>query len=201
MKEKVNGATLNSGIFKHAELEAILGSRMAVKRALAAGFIEKISRGFYKTPDIPNNQAFFAVIKKFYPGAVISKRTLLYHYKLTTDQPSEIDIDVTHDSKLRNSTDLVSVHRTNKIFSTHTAEFNSIKLKCYTVERALFEVLTFEGNFGILTSEVVHKYLANHKYESARIHKIATHFGFRGLQLANLIQVMAGDKHRVTRAS
>ncbi len=85
MKKKVKIVRLQSGVYKHAELEKILGSKMAVKRAAEAGTIEKISRGFYATPDVPSNQAFFAVVKKFYQEAVISKRTLLYHYKLTTD--------------------------------------------------------------------------------------------------------------------
>lgn len=197
MKKKAKNIKLLSGVYKHAELEKILGSKMAVKRATEAGTIEKISRAFYATPDVPSNQAFFLAIKKFYQSAVISKRTLLYHYKLTTDQPTNIDIDVDTDSKLRNSTDLISVYRTNKIFSTTTQEFNSVKLKCYSVERALFEVLHFEKNPGQLTTEVVHNYLNNHKYDPGTIHKIAQKFGKRGLELANLIQVLAGNKFRL----
>ena len=196
MNKKAKNVKLTSGIYKHAELEQIFGSKMAAKRALEAGKIEKISRAFYATPDVPSNQAFYAVIKKFYAGAVISKRTLLYHYKLTTDQPSAIDIDVDTESKLRNSTDLISVYRTTKIFSTTSLEINSVKLKGYSVERALFEVLYFEKKHGQLTSEVIHNYLANHKYEPANIHKIAQKFGKRGLDLASLIQVLAGNKFR-----
>lgn len=196
MKKKAKNTKLTSGVYKHAELEKIFGSKMAVKRAVEAGKIEKISRAFYATPDVPSNQAFYLVIKKFYADAVISKRTLLYHYKLTTDQPSVIDIDVDTDSKLRNSTDLISVFRTNKIFSTTSIEINSVKLKGYSVERALFEVLHFEKKPGQLTSEVVHNYLANHKYEPATIHKITQKFGKRGLELASLIQVFAGNKFR-----
>jgi hypothetical protein len=196
MKKKAQNTKLLSGVYKHAELEKIFGSKMAVKRAVEAGVIEKISRAFYATPDVPSNQAFYSVIKKFYPGSVISKRTLLYHYKLTTDQPSVIDIDVDTDSKLRNSTDLISVYRTNKIFSTTSLEINSVKLKGYSVERALFEVLHFEKKPGQLTSEVIHNYLANHKYEPATIHKIAQKTGKRGLELASLIQVLAGNKFR-----
>ena len=184
---------LTSGVYKHAELEIIFDSKMAVKRAAESGLIEKISRGFYSTPDVPLNQTFFSVIKKFYSEAVISKRTLLYHYQLTTDQPITIDIDVNSKSTLRNSTDLIAVHRTNKIFSTKTTEFNGIKLKCYTLERALFEVLYFEKRPGSLTSEVIHNYLAKYKYAPTTIYKIANLFGKRGLDLANLVQVMAGN--------
>jgi hypothetical protein len=196
MRNKTKAIKLTSGVYKHAELVKIFGSKMAIKRALEVGKIEKISRAFYATPDIPSNQAFYSVIKKFYAGAAISKRTLLYHYKLTTDQPSVIDIDVDTDSRLRNSTDLISVYRTNKIFSTTSLEINSVKLKGYSVERALFEVLHFEKNPGQLTSEVVHNYLANHKYEPATIRKIAQRFGKRGLELASIIQVLAGNKFR-----
>ncbi|HPI41028.1 MAG TPA: hypothetical protein PLJ21_09500 [Pseudobdellovibrionaceae bacterium] len=171
---------------------------MAVKRAVEAGTIEKVSRAFYSTPEIPSNQAYYLIIKKFFPNAVISKKTLLYNYKLTTDQPSAIDIDVDTRSKLRNSTDLIGIWRTNKIFSTTSLEINSVKLKCYTVERALFEVLHFEKNPGQLASEVVHNYLNNHKYEPATIHKIAQKFGKRGLEFAGLIQVLAGNKLRKT---
>ena len=199
MKKKTKNIKLPSGVYKHAELEKIFGSKMATKRALEAGAIEKISRAFYATPDIPSNQAFFSIVKKFYQGAVISKRTLLYHYKLTTDQPSIIDIDVDTETKLRNSTDLISVYRTNKIFSTISLEFNSVKLKCYSVERALFEVLHFEKKPGQLTSEVIHNYLANHKYEPAIIHKIAQKFGTRGLELASLVQVLSGNKFRAVK--
>ncbi len=187
-----------SGVYKHAELEKIFGSKMAVKRAVEAGTIEKVSRAFYSTPEIPSNQAYYLIIKKFFPNAVISKKTLLYNYKLTTDQPSAIDIDVDTRSKLRNSTDLIGIWRTNKIFSTTSLEINSVKLKCYTVERALFEVLHFEKNPGQLASEVVHNYLNNHKYEPATIHKIAQKFGKRGLEFAGLIQVLAGNKLRKT---
>lgn len=196
MKKKAKSIKLLSGVYKHAELAKILGSKMAVKRAVSAGVIEKISRAFYITPDTPSNQAFYSIVKKFYKGAVISKRTLLYHYELTTDQPSVIDIDVDADSKLRNSTDLISVYRTNKIFCTSSLEINSVKLKCYSVERSLFEVLHFEKMPGQLTSEVIHNYLANHKYEPASIHKIAQKFGKRGFELARLIQVFAGNKFR-----
>lgn len=194
MGKKAKPIKLSSGSYKHAELEQIFGSKMAVKRAVESGIVEKISRAFYATPDIPLNRAFFLVIKKFYQGAVISKRTLLYHYKLTTDQPSTIDIDVDTKSKLRNDTDLICVYRTNKIMSICSTEFNSVKLKCYTVERALFEVLHFEKRSGPLTSEVVHNYLTNYKYEPAAIQKIAQKFGQRGLELANLVKVLAGSK-------
>jgi predicted transcriptional regulator of viral defense system len=197
MKKITKCIKLKSGVYKHSELKKIFGSKMAVKRAVQSGKIEKISRAFYASPDIPSNQTFFLVIKKFYKGAVISKRTLLYHFRLTTDQPSVIDIDVNTDSKLRNSTDLISLYRTNKIFSTTSLEINSVKLKCYSVERALFEVLYFEKNPGHLTSEVIHNYLTNYKYEPAAIRKIALKFGKRGLELANLIQVLAGNKFRV----
>lgn len=196
MRKKAKKIKLTSGVYKHAELEKIFGSKMAVKRAVEAGIIEKISRAFYSTPDVPSNQTFYVVIKKFYSGAVISKRTLLYHYKLTTDQPPAIDIDVRSDSKFRNSTDLIKVYRTNKIFNTTSIEINSVKLKGYTIERALFEVLHFEKKPGQLTSEVIHNYLAYHKYEPATIHKIAQKFGKRGLELASLIQVLAGNKLR-----
>jgi len=196
MKKKAKNIKLLSGVYKHAELEKIFGSKMAIKRAVAAGTIDKISRAFYATPDIPSNQAFYSVIKKFYSDALISKRTLLYHYRLTTDQPSVIDIDVDTDSKLRNSTDLISVYRTNKIFGTTTLEINSVKLKAYSLVRALFEVLHFEKKPGQLTSEVIHNYLAHHKYEPATIHKISQKFGKRGLELAILIQVLAGNKFR-----
>lgn len=196
MKKKANKIKLLSGVYKHAQLEKIFGSKMAVKRAVEAGAIEKISRAFYATPNVPSNQVFYSVIKKFYAGAVISKRTLLYHYKLTTDQPSVIDIDVDTGSKLRNSTDLVSVYRTNKIFSTTSLEINSIKLKCYSVERALFEVLFFEKIPGQLTSEVIHNYLDTYKFAPDLVYKIAQRFGKRGLELSTLIQVIAGNKFR-----
>ena len=196
MKKKGQNIRLLPGVYKHAELEKIFGSKMAVMRATQSGIIEKISRAFYSTPDVPSNQTFYLAIKKFYQGAVISKRALLYHYKLTTDQPSTIDIDVEQTSILRNSTDLISVFRTNKIFSTTYLEFNSVRLKCYSVERALFEVLHFEKKPGQLTSEVIHNYLAQHKYDPPPVHKIALKFGKRGLELANLIQVLAGNKFR-----
>ena len=196
MSKKLKNTKLRSGVYKHAELEHGLGSKMAVKRAVQAGTVDKISRGFYATPDISSNQAFFAVIKKFYKGAIVSKKTLLYHYRLTTDQPSIIDIDVHTNSKLRNSTDLMCVYRTNKIFNTQAAEFNLIKLKCYSVERALFEILHFEKKSGQLTAEVIHNYIANYKYDPAMIYKIAQKFGKRGLELANLIQVLAGNKFK-----
>jgi hypothetical protein len=196
MTKKAINISLVTGVYKHIELEKIFGSKMAVKRAVEAGMIEKISRAFYATPNVPSNQAFYLIVKKYYHGAVISKKTLLYHYQLTTDQQSVIDIDVETSSKLRNSTDLVSVYRTNKIFSTTEIKINSVTLKCYSVERALFEVLHFEKKPGQLTSEVIHSYLANHKYEPATIHKIAKKFGKRGLELAALIQVLAGNKFR-----
>lgn len=183
-----------SGVFKHAELEEIMGSKTAIKRAVESGVIIKISRAFYASPDTPLNKSFYLIIKSFYKNALISKRSLLYHYKLTTDQPNLIDIDVEASSKLRKSTDLINVYRTNKIFNTTFDDFNLVKLKCYSVERALFEVLYFEKTPGQLTAEVIHNYLALFKYEPAIIHKIAQKFGKRGLDLANLIQVLSRNK-------
>lgn len=201
MRDSNRKKHIKSGVYKHSELTQILGSPMAVKRALQARLVEKISRGFYATPDIAENQAFFAVIKKFYKDAVISKRTLLYHFRLTTNQPELIDVDVPQSSVLRKDTDLVSVCRTNKVFGLINHDFNGIKLKCYSVERALFEVLHFENKPGSLTSEVIRNYLSNFKYEPGVIHKLAAKFGTRGLQLENLIQVMAGDKYREKKVS
>lgn len=185
-----------SGVFKHAELEKVLGSKTAIKRAVEAGLIIKISRAFYASPDSPLNQSFYLIIKSFYKNSVVSKRSLLYHYKLTTDQPELIDIDVETNSKLRKSTDLINVYRTNKIFNTTFGEFNSVKLKCYSIERSLFEVLYFEKKPGQLTAEVIHNYLTLYKYEPAIIHRIAQKFGKRGLELSNLIQVLSRDKFR-----
>ncbi len=196
MKEKAQESKLESGVYKHSDLAKILGSKMAVKRALKKGTIEKISRAYYSTPDIPSDQAHFSVVQKFYPDAVISKRTLLHHYKLTTDQSAGIDIDVDSDSKLRNSTDLICVHRSTKIFNVVSLKINSAKVRGYSIERALFEVLHFEKRPGQLTTEVIHNFLANYKYEAATIHKIAQRFGNRGLDLANLMQVIAGNKFR-----
>lgn len=71
-----------------------------------------------------------------------------------------------------------------------------MKLKCYSIERALFEVLHFEKTAGQLTSEIIHNYLTNYKYDPASIHKIALKFGKRGVELAGLIQVLAGNKFR-----
>lgn len=193
-KKEAKVSTIKSGVYKHSELTEMLGSHTAVKRALAAQLIEKVSRGFYCTPDIATNEAYYSVIKKFYKDAVISKRTLLYHYRLTTDQPDLIDIDVPQTSKLRKGTDLLEIHRTNKIFGLTDAVFNGIKLKCYSVERALFEVLSFEEKPGSLTSEIIHNYLTGFRYEPADVHALGLKFGSRGAQLANLIQVMAGDR-------
>jgi len=119
--------------------------------------LNKISRAFYVTPAVPSIQAFYLVIKKFYQRAVISKRTLLYYYKLTTDQPLAIDVGINTDSKLRNSPDLINVYRTNKIFNATTLQINSVKLIGYSIERALFEVLHFEKKSEQLTYEVIHK--------------------------------------------
>lgn len=47
---------------------------------------------------------------------------------------------------------------------------------------------------------LVHNYLNHHKYEPIIIHKIAQKFGKRGLELANLIRVLAGNKYRMVGA-
>lgn len=197
LNKKSKKIILKSGVYKHFDLVQTLGSNMAVKRAVAKGLVEKISRGFYATTDIPTNKTFFLVIKKYYPAAVISKRTLMYHYHLTTDQPPIIDIDFSSNSKYRNSTDLLNINRTNKIFSLCYEDFNSVKLKCYSRERALFEVLCFEKKPGQLTAEVIQNYLANNKYQPTKIFKIAKKFGRPGLDLANLIHLLAETKFRV----
>lgn len=194
MSEKLSSHNLKNGVYKHSELVQLLGSKMAVKRATESGDLERVSRAYYSTADVPYLESHFLVIKRFYPDAVISKRTLLYHYRLTTDQPSTIDIDVGPESHLRNSTDLVRVYRTKKIFSTIKAQFHSVSLECYSLERALFEVLYFETTPGELTSEVIHNYLAKYKYEPAKIQKIAQKFGGRGAELANIIRILAGHK-------
>lgn len=197
MGRKYNSDQIESGVYKHEKLVEFFGSAMAVKRALASGKFERITRGFYATTDIPFNRAYYLIIKNFYKKAVISKRTLLYHYRLTTNQPEQIDIDVPQQTKLRHSTDLLEIHRTNKLFSVSKSDFNGVSLRCYSVERALFEVLYFEKTSGSLTSEVIHNFLAHFKYEPALIYKIGLRFGKPGLQLAKLIQVVAGDKYRL----
>lgn len=196
MNKTPNEKSIKSGVYKHSELELIFGSKMAIKRAVEDGQIEKVSRGYYATLDVPINKAFYLIINKFYSNAVISKKSLLYHYKLTTDQPNLIDLDVKADSVLRNNTDLINIYRTNKLFNTTKQEINFVKLKCYSIERALFEVLYFEKKAGPLTSEVIHNYLQNYSYQPALIHKISQKFGKRGMEFENLIKVLAGSKFR-----
>ncbi len=186
--------TIKSGIYKNSELLKILGNPATIKKFLNIGAVEKISRGFYATPDIPTNKTFFLIIQKFYKKSVISKRTLLHHYGLTTAQPELIDLDVSQNSQLRLSTDLVKIHRTNKIFEIEMILFNGVLLRTYSVERSLFEVLYFEKTAGSLTSEVIRNYLARYEYKPAVIFNISKKFGKNGAQLANLIHVVAGDK-------
>lgn len=185
---------IESGVYSNKDLSRVLGSNVAVQRALASNFIEKVGRGYYSTPDIPELKRIPLIVEQYYSDTVVSKATLLYHYKLTFDQPELFDLDAKNESSYREGTDIFNICRTRKMKFVTTSNFNGVKLKCYAVERAVFEVLEIERGIGDMAIEVVQSYVRNYQPDFSSLAEVAGLFGKRGEELLKLIQAIGSSR-------
>lgn len=180
-----------SGTYKAEDLARMLGSQMAIQRAVDAGELVLFFRGYYTTPDIVNSAtACYQLIDKYFPEGVVSKDSILFHYSLFQEQLRAIHIDLPSDSSRYKGNEFIEFHRSIKITDVTTSKFNGITLKCYTPERAVFEVLFLEKGIGPLAQEVAANFVNNFGYgeNASKLKEISKMFKDRGEELLKLIQ-------------
>lgn len=189
---------LKPGVYKTAELEKILGNRMAVTRACEQRLLERVSQGLYATNDIVDPRTISnMIIAKYYPEAVVSKGSALDYHGLSDDPCPEFHVDTKNDNSYIAAKNILQFHRSKYIRGVTTGNFNGNKLNVYLPERAVFEVLYLDTGIGVKATEVVTKYLENFYTDGSAVSKLGQYsvdFGVRGEALMSLARSIRQSK-------
>ena len=110
--------------------------------------IEKVSHGLYMDTKILKDEYF--ILQKKYPLAVFSYNTALHILNLTNKTPSEIDITIPRNKKVRGN---YNVHYVSgKYYDIGIIEVlspNGNPVKIYNSERCICDMLRTEGEFDL----------------------------------------------------
>lgn len=190
--------TIRDGVYTNRDLSEMLGSNTAVQRALVGGKIERVGeRRYYATPGVPLNAREKMIAAKYHPELVVSKLSILRHYELTTrDSDGEFQMDAKNESSYRGKIDSVlDIYRTKKMTDVVVESFNGVNLKCYSIDRAIFEALEIEGRPGSLCREVLSNYTKKtSRVDLAKLAEISKLFGPRGDEFMNILYALTAQK-------
>ena len=126
------------------ELTVYVPSGAQLRRYAADGRLISLGAGYYADPSLDPLTATLAVVARYYPRAVISNITALFVHGLTDERIDQIDVDIPRQSSIRNK--LIRTHRVNPklIKGVEEANYNGIRLKVYSKERALCDAYHFD---------------------------------------------------------
>jgi predicted transcriptional regulator of viral defense system len=127
-------------VFHASELFKILGSQYALDAAVKKGTLQKLSAGFYSTPDIDPFVASIIAVSKHYKNVVISNLTALMIHELGDEYLTKVDVDIPRTRSIRNQ--LVQAHRvsTKKLVGITQIKINGYTVDVYDVERTLCDI-------------------------------------------------------------
>lgn len=136
----------NHGYITTAEFLALGINKPLIQKFINEGLIEKVSYGLYMDNSILKDEYY--ILQKKYPLAIFSYNTALYILNLTNRTPTQIDITVPRDKKVRGN---YNIHRVSKkyynigIIEAESPNGNPIKI--YNAERCICDMLRTEGEF------------------------------------------------------
>ena len=151
----------NHGYITTAEFLALGINKPLIQKFINEGLIEKISYGLYMDNSILKDEYY--ILQKKYPLAIFSYNTALYILNLTNRTPTQIDITVPRDKKVRGN---YNIHRVSKkyynigIIEAESPNGNPIKI--YNAERCICDMLRTEGEFDLeLQNRVLDYYFSS----------------------------------------
>lgn len=151
----------NHGYITTAEFLALGINKPLIQKFINEGLIKKVSYGLYMDNSILKDEYY--ILQKKYPLAIFSYNTALYILNLTNRTPTQIDITVPRDKKVRGN---YNIHRVSKkyynigIIEAESPNGNPIKI--YNAERCICDMLRTEGEFDLeLQNRVLDYYFSS----------------------------------------
>ncbi len=138
----------NHGYITTAELLGINIYKSQIQFYIDKGIIEKVSHGLYMDTKILKDEYF--ILQKKYPLAVFSYNTALHILNLTNRTPSEIDITVPRNKRVRGNYNIHYV--SDKYYDIGIIEAlspNGNPVKVYNAERCICDMLRTDGEFDL----------------------------------------------------
>ena len=152
----------NHGYVSTSELMELKIYKSQIQFYINTGIIERVSHGLYMDTGLFKDEYY--ILQKNYPSAIFSYNTALHILNLTNKTPSEIDITVPRDKRVRGN---YNVHRVSDnyyeigIIETTSPFGNPIKV--YNAERCICDMLRSEEEFDLELQNRVLDYYFNSK--------------------------------------
>jgi len=146
-------------VLRSNELEKIVGTRQAIRRAVNAGMLHQVCRGLYSVGElIPRHKALFVVLGKYYPDAIISQKSAMVFQELLDESLDKIDLDVPREDNPPRKHEFYNFNRKATLIGWEEKEIEGRKIRVYSRERCLFEALSIDGYSGELFHKVLLRY-------------------------------------------
>ena len=152
----------NYGYITTSELLNLGINKPSIQTFIDKGIIERVSHGLYMDTNIFKDEYY--ILQKKYPLAIFSYNTAFHILNLTNRTPSEIDITVPRDKRVRGN---YNVHRVSKnyykigIIDAVSPLGNPVKI--YNVERCICDMLKSENEFDLELQNRILNYYWNSK--------------------------------------
>ncbi len=171
---------LNNGILTTKIVDENNIHRQYLKNLVDEGYLIKVSRGLYITPDKDINE--FYIMGQQYKSGIFSHNTALYFYNLTDRTPFELDM--TFPSNVRVSNDMLNPHYINleKLaigLTTKTLE-DGTTIRIYNMERTICDIIRDRNKIDTqILNTALKEYMKktdknlNLLYEYAKVFKIS----------------------------
>ncbi len=138
----------NYGYITTADFIKLNISKPTIHDFISNGLIEKVSHGLYMSTKQFKDEYY--ILQKRYPDAIFSYNTAFYILNLTNRTPSEIDITVPRNKRVRGN---YNVHRISDNFYNigiiETMSPNNNPVKVYNAERCICDMLRSESEFDL----------------------------------------------------
>ena len=152
----------NYGYITTSELLNLGINKPSIQTFIDKGIIERVSHGLYMDTNIFKDEYY--ILQKKYPLAIFSYNTAFHILNLTNRTPSEIDITVPRDKRVRGN---YNVHRVSKkyyklgIIDAVSPFGNPVKI--YNAERCICDMLRSENEFDLELQNRILNYYWNSK--------------------------------------
>lgn len=151
----------NNGYISTSQLLELKIYKSQIRFYINKGIIEKVSHGLYMDTKLFKDEYF--ILQKKYPSAIFSYNTALHILNLTNKTPSEIDITVPRNKKVKGN---YNVHRVSDnyyeigIIEVQSPFDNPVKV--YNPERCICDMLRTEKEFDLeLQNRILNYYFSS----------------------------------------
>lgn len=151
----------NHGYISTSELLKLKIYKPQIRFYINKGIIERVCHGLYMDTGLLKDEYY--ILQKNYPSAIFSYNTALHILNLTNKTPSEIDITVPRDKRVRGN---YNVHRVSdnyyEIGIIEAASPFGNPVKVYNAERCICDMLRSEKEFDLeLQNRVLDYYFSS----------------------------------------